>query len=254
MSDKETITLKKDTLWRGVIIVLAVLFVASLFTGGFRSFGGGNNGAVVNFGDSGNRGDSGNTAAASVDADDDPVLGDANAPVTIIEFSDYQCPFCRKFWTETLPQIKKEYIDTGKVKLVYRDFPLGFHPNAGPAAEAAECVREAGGSDEDYFRMHDKIFQEQNILDGGDPDRGPVASTIFEGWDTEVLKEWAEEIGYNIDECMDSGKYSDEVQKDLSDGSAAGVQGTPGFFINGRSLSGAQPYSIFRQMIEAELG
>src|SRR3989344_6683922 len=94
----------------------------------------------------------------SASEDDDAVLGNEDAPVTIIEFSDYQCPFCRKFWTETLGQIKSEYIDTGKVKLVFRDFPLSsLHPQAQASAEAAECVKEKGG-DEAYFKMHDKML------------------------------------------------------------------------------------------------
>lgn len=89
--------------------------------------------------------------------DDDPILGSANAPVTMIEFSDYQCPFCHSFWKQTLPQIKKDYIDTGKVKFVYRDFPLNIHPMAEPAARAANCAGEQGK----YWEYHDKIFGEQ---------------------------------------------------------------------------------------------
>jgi len=99
--------------------------------------------------------------------------------------------------------------------------------------------------------MHDKIFQKQNVLDGGDANNGPVKSTVqFAGDD---LKTWAKEIGYNIDSCLDSGKYANEIQKDLSDGSSAGVQGTPGFFVNGKPVSGAQPYSVFKQLIDREL-
>lgn len=93
----------------------------------------------------------------SVSADDDPVLGNANAPVTMIEFSDYECPFCKRFYDQTLGQIKKEYVDTGKVKLIYRDYPLSFHPGAEPAAQAANCAGDQGK----YWQMHDKIFQAQ---------------------------------------------------------------------------------------------
>ena len=181
----------------------------------------------------------------AVSEDDDAVLGKANAPVTIIEFSDYQCPFCRKFWTEKYSQIKSEYIDTGKVKLVFRDFPLSFHPMAQASAEAAECVREKGG-DSAYFKYHDKLFSEQNILDGG-----TVKSTIQ--YTEADLKSWAKEIGYDIGSCLDSGKYSEEVQNDLADGQSAGISGTPGFVINGISVSGAQPFSVFEQIIEGEL-
>lgn len=93
----------------------------------------------------------------NVSADDDAVLGNPNAPVTVIEFSDYECPFCKRFYDQTLGQIKKEYIDTGKVKFIYRDYPLSFHPGAEPAAQAANCAGEQGK----YWEMHDKIFQAQ---------------------------------------------------------------------------------------------
>ncbi len=97
------------------------------------------------------------TGAVAVSVDDDPVLGKSDAPVTIIEFSDFQCPYCLRWWEETLPQIKQAYIDTGKVRLIYRDFPLAFHPGAEPAALAANCAHEQGK----YWEMHDKIFEEQ---------------------------------------------------------------------------------------------
>ncbi|MEX2016882.1 MAG: thioredoxin domain-containing protein [Candidatus Pacearchaeota archaeon] len=178
----------------------------------------------------------GYSGTVSASADDDAVLGDANAPITIIEFSDYQCPFCAKFWSETLPLIKKNYIDTGKVKLVFRDFPLtNIHPMAQPAAEAAECVRKVAGSDEAYFKYHDKLFENQNSLSESN------------------LKTWAKQQGQNIDSCLDSGEFTDEVLADMADGSAAGVTGTPGFVINGILVSGAQPYSVFEQIIEGEL-
>ncbi len=184
-----------------------------------------------------------------VGEDDDPVLGSPDAPITIIEFSDYQCPFCRKFWTETLPSIKKDYIDTGKVKFVYRDFPLDIHPMAVPAAIAAECVREQG-RDSAYWKMHDKIFEEQNILDSNNKE-GPVRSTV--SFTEGNLKQWAKDLGYDIDSCLDSEKFKSEVEKDLAEGSNAGITGTPGFFINGIKIEGALPYSEFKQVIDAEL-
>ena len=166
--------------------------------------------------------------------DDDAVKGDKNAPVTIVEFSDYECPFCEKFYTQTLPQIEENYIKTGKVKLIYRDFPLGFHAQAQKAAEAAECAGEQGK----YYEMHNLLF-EKGVAGG-------VSS----------FKEYAKEIKLDttkFDQCLDSGKMSSEVQKDAADGGKYGVQGTPAFFINGKLLSGAQPYSVFQQAIEAEL-
>ncbi len=245
MSEEVILKIRKDQIWKySTFLLLALLIV-----GGFVFF----------------TGDKSTTRQAAqqpaqlpsqpsqvkASADDDPVLGDKNAPVEIIEFSDYQCPFCRKFWTETLPSIKTEYIDTGKVKFVYRDFPLdSIHPGATPAAEAANCVRDKGG-DEAYYKMHDKIFQEGNIIDGGDPINGPVRGTAQFG--AAELKNWAKDIGYDISSCLDDRKFKGEVQKDLADATAAGGQGTPYFVINGKPLSGAQPFAAFKQVIDAEL-
>ena len=251
MSDEKTITIKKSDLWRYstfVLIAIVVIGAIFLFTG---------NGSKAN-GDATTTTNNPTAQPGKVSAsvDDDPFLGSEDAPVTIIEFSDYQCPFCRKFWVETLPSIKSEYIDTGKVKLVYRDFPLvSLHPMAIPSAEAAECVRDVGGSDEAYFEYHDKIFGEQNILDTGSID-GPVRSTVT--YTESDLKNWAQELGYDINNCLDSGKFRSEVQKDLADAQSAGGQGTPYFVILGRDgqgtpLSGAYPFSAFQQIIEAEL-
>lgn len=176
----------------------------------------------------------GSAPAQKVSADDDAVLGSANAPVEIIEFSDYQCPFCGSFVTQTLPSLKQKYIDTGKVKLIYRDFPLPFHANAQKAAEAAECAGEQGK----YYEMHDKIFGNQSAITVPD------------------LKNYAAQIGLDtakFNTCLDSGAMASEVTKDLADGTAYGVSGTPTFFINGRELVGAQPFSAFETAINAEL-
>jgi protein-disulfide isomerase len=174
--------------------------------------------------------------------DDDPVLGLASAPLTIVEFSDYQCPFCRSFWQNTLPDLKKDYIDTGKVKLVYRDFPLNFHPMAQTYAEAAECAGDQGK----YFEMHDKIFEEQAAFGTG------TISALDEG----DVKTWASDIGLNtatFNQCLDSGKYTAEVQDDLSDGTDIGITGTPSFIVGDTLLVGAQPYSAFKQIIDSQL-
>ena len=174
--------------------------------------------------------------------DDDAVLGNKNAPVTLIEFSDYECPFCKRHFTQTLPQIKKKYIDTGKVKMVFRDFPLGFHdPLATQEAMAAECVREQSDN-ETYFTYHDLIFE--NTTSNG---RGMQKSQLYD---------LAEQVGVDRDkfsECLDSEKYKDEIKKDIADGQKAGVTGTPAFLINGQFISGAQPFSVFEQVIEEEL-
>ncbi len=166
--------------------------------------------------------------------DDDAVKGDKNAPVTIVEFSDYECPFCEKFYSETYSQIEKNYIKTGKVKFIYRDFPLGFHQNAQKAAEAAECAGEQGK----YYEMHNKLFE--NGVSGG----------------TAGFKQYAKDLGLNqnkFNQCLDSGAMAQEVKKDLADGSKLGVSGTPAFFINSQEIVGAQPYAVFEQIIEAQL-
>ncbi len=162
------------------------------------------------------------------------VLGDPNAPVTIIEFSDYECPYCGRFSQNTMPQLISEYIDTGKAKLIFRDFPLGFHKNAQKASEAAECAGDQGK----YYEMHDKIFENQQSITVND------------------LKNYAEEIGLDVNEfnnCLDTDKHRDEVLQDFRDGQKAGVSGTPSFFINGKMLVGAQPFSAFKQIIDGEL-
>ena len=245
MSDEKSITIKKSDLWKySTFVLMAVVVIGAIFvfTGDSNT---GNNPTQVPTNPTQQPG------KVSASIDDDPFIGSEDAPVTIIEFSDYQCPFCRKFWTETYPSIKSEYVDTGKVKIVFRDFPLvSLHPMAIPSAEAAECVRDTAGNDAAYFEYHDKLFGEQNILDSGSIE-GPVRSTVT--YTNDDLKNWAQEIGYDISSCLDSGKFRTEVQKDLADAQSAGGQGTPYFVINGNPLSGAYPFSAFQQIIEAEL-
>jgi len=215
----------------GAIIIAAIIISLSIVLG---RGGGGNSGLPV-------AGDTEQGAKIDVSADDDPFLGDDDADITVIEFSDYQCPFCRTFWSQTLPQLKTDYIDTGKVKFVYRDYPLPFHPAAEISALAANCA----GEQNKYWEMHDKLFSEQQKQGTG---------TITYG--EAELKQWASQIGLNsskFNSCLDSKKYQSEVQKDLADGSSAGVNGTPTFFINGRMLVGAQPFSAFQTAIDAEL-
>lgn len=181
------------------------------------------------------------TGPVNVSADDDAYIGKEKAPVTIIEFSDFECPFCRRFWKETLPEIKQSYIDTGKARFVYRDFPLPFHPGAMPAAEGAKCAREQGK----FWEMHDAIFGEQEKQGSG---------TIQ--FTADDVKQWAGKIGLNtakFNQCLDSGKYKQEVEKDIADGSSSGVNGTPATFINGRLISGAQPFAAFKSIIDEEL-
>ncbi len=172
-----------------------------------------------------------------------PALGDENAPVTIVEFSDMQCPFCRSFFTGAYQQIKSEYVDTGKVVMYLRHYPLSFHAAAQKSAEALECANEQ----DSMWQFHDLMFNKQQELD---PSGGTVDYT------TDDIKTWATELGINtasFNECLDSGKYAEKVAQDTADGNAAGVSGTPAFFINGTPVVGAQPYESFKALIDQEL-
>ncbi len=234
---EETIQITKSTLWQIVSGVLGLLLIVSVLTSGF-GFGGSNGsptgGTVVQP----TNGGTVPTGIVDVSADNDPSLGKDNAPVTVIEFSDFQCPFCSRFRDQTFDQIKTNYIDTGKIKFVYRDFPLSsIHPMAENGAEAAECANEQGK----FWEMHDVLFAKQDE------------------WTTtgvSALKGYAKDLGLDTDKfnsCLDSNKYKDEIAKDFQDGVTAGVQGTPSFFINGKQLSGAQPFTAFQTAIDAEL-
>jgi len=173
-----------------------------------------------------------------IGVDDDPVLGSPDAKVLVIEFGDYQCPTCRMFWKDVEPRLKKDYIDTGKVKLVFRDFPLNQHPEAVLAAMAVNCAHDQNK----YWEYHDKVFREQ-YNKGDDIVRFKAAD----------LKKWAKETKLDpakFDQCLDSEKYRNEVLKDRMDGEAAGVQGTPTFFINGRVMGGAQQYVEYKKLID----
>ncbi len=181
--------------------------------------------------------------------DDDAVLGNPDAPVTVVEFSDYECPFCKRHFEQTYAQLKTNYIDTGKVKLVFRDLPLSFHdPLATKEAIAANCAREQG-NDETYFKMHDAIFT--------------ATTSNGSGLTMDQLYGLAPKAGIDqaaFKTCIDADKYKEEVAKDLADAGAAGATGTPSFVIgksgdevSGKLIVGAQPYSAFQSEIDALL-
>jgi protein-disulfide isomerase len=172
---------------------------------------------------------------------DAPALGRADAPVTLVEFSDYQCPYCRMFFSDTFPTLKREYIDTGKLRYVFRDYPLDqIHPQARRAAEAAHCAGEQGK----FWEMHDQLFQNQQAL------AAPQ------------LSEHARNLGLDaatFDACLESAKYAARVKDGQSNGAAAGVRGTPGFIVaktqpddsvEGTPVRGAQPVETFRKLID----
>jgi protein-disulfide isomerase len=167
------------------------------------------------------------------------IKGDSNAPVTIVEYSDYQCPFCQRHFAQVLPLLQP-YIDAGQVKYVFKDFPLTqIHPQAPKAAEAARCA----GDQEAYWEMHDKLFAAQEEWSG-------QANAV------DLFKGYAQGLGMDaaaFATCLDSDKYQAVVEANLMEGVNYGVRGTPGFFINRTPLPGAYPIEAFQQLIEAEL-
>jgi protein-disulfide isomerase len=171
-----------------------------------------------------------------------PFKGTPNARVVIVEFSDYQCPFCARHVRETVPEIERAYVRTGKVRYVFRDFPLeSIHPQAFQAAEAARCAGEQGK----FWEMHDRLFAHQNALGSED------------------LLAHGEALGLDLRRfrrCLQERRFAERVRRDLREGQQAGVRGTPSFFVGiaapggkvrvARVLRGAQPYEAFRQALE----
>ncbi|MBT4257772.1 DsbA family protein [archaeon] len=226
---ENTVTIKKDSIWKIATGILVIALIVIIATGGF-----GSKGTTV----------TGNTIVGEkqvpevkrvqIDTEGDAILGDVNAPVTLIEFSDYECPFCGRHFGSTYGQIKEKYVDTGKVKIIFKDFPLSFHQNAQKASEAAECAGDQGK----YYEYHDILFNNQQAL----------------GIDS--LKQYAKDLGLNTEtfnSCLDSGEKASEVQEDFQEGQRVGVRGTPANFINGNIISGACPIESFDTAINAEL-
>jgi protein-disulfide isomerase len=169
----------------------------------------------------------------SIPEDDDPVFGPSEAPITIIEFSDFQCPYCKKWHVEVWPRLQEAFPD--QIRLVYRDFPLAsIHPNATSAAEAANCANE-----------QDKYWEYNYLLFNGDQQLGLPGYQVY-----------AEELMLDMDlfnECLESDRYSEEINADFQFAANLGVSSTPTFFINGIPLVGAQPFEVFSQLINQEL-
>jgi len=239
---EDTLTIKKDTLWKGAAGIFAILFVVSLMGG--INFGGGGN-AVAGGGGAPSGGNIPPTELAAVDGkalieDNDPVLGSADAEITIIEFSDFQCPFCARAHTGALATFKStDAFKNGEINLVYKHLPLNsIHPYAQKAAEASECANRQG----EFWKYHDTLFANQGSLD--------IAS----------LKTYASQIGLDVGEfnsCLDNGDASSEVNKETAQATSAGGRGTPFFVIvnndNGKSttVSGAVPWTNFEAKISA---
>lgn len=161
---------------------------------------------------------------------DRPSLGDASAPITLIEFSDYECPYC-KTAEPVIKQVLETYGD--KVRFVYRDYPLDFHKNARPASQAARCAEQQG----QFWAYHEILMASEELHQ-------------------EQYQAIADEVGLDrkrFDACLASETFADEIDRDVADGEAVGVSGTPAFFINGRMISGAQPFARFKELIDEEL-
>jgi protein-disulfide isomerase len=181
---------------------------------------------------------------ASVRLDDSPALGSATAPVAIVEFSEFQCPFCRRHFDQTFSSLKQNYIDSGKVRYVFRNFPLTeIHPNAKAAAVAAYCAGEQGA----YWKMHDALFTNQ-------PRLGPALyDELAKSLDLDVKKFTA---------CREARESEKKIEQDMAYGQSVGVQGTPHFFIGHlkggqvvdvQRVNGAQPLANFTQVIDSLL-
>lgn len=164
------------------------------------------------------------------------IFGNENAKVEILEFSDYQCPFCAKFAIQVFPLIKENFIDKGLVKWYFLDFPLPFHNNVFIAHKAAKCAGEQGK----YLEMHDLLFKRQSEWKDSS-----LPKSIFESY--------AKMLKLNIDlfkSCLDSNKYDNEIRNSINFGKSKGVKGTPTFFINGKEISGFRSYEEFKKEIE----
>ena len=204
-----------------------------------------------------------------VSLDDDPVKGNPDAPVTVVEFSDFQCPFCSRFFQQTLPLIEENYIDTGKIKFVYKDLPLdslhpnaraahsaamcaalpldSLHPNARAAHIAAECADEQGK----FWEYHDVLFEKQ-------PQWSNLASSKLQNKFTKFATDMGLQAA-SFESCMQSPNIADEVNKDVLEAVSYGATGTPTFFIGSEEdgfvkLVGAQPYQTFQAVIDSRLG
>ena len=184
------------------------------------------------------RGQPAPTVRASISTKGRPSLGRNDAPVTLVEFTDYQCPFCNRFFMNTLPKIKEEFIDTGKARLVIKDVPLAIHKNARPAAQAAHCA----GEQDHFWPMHDILFKNSTKLDPN------------------LLPDYARELSLDMtafSECLENKRHLAAIDKDADDARLAGIRGTPSFvvgksaedIINGVMIRGAQPYQAFEAAI-----
>ncbi len=251
-SSEGAITIKKHTLWQVGTFVFAALFIISLFTGGFGIGGGSTGGSIT--GNAVAPTNPTNPAPSDVKVQieaDDPVLGDKNAPVTIVEFSDFQCPFCERAHTGAMADFKNsDYFKKGQVNLVYKEFPLtSIHPYSQKAAEAAECANRQGK----FWEYHNQLFTDQATLTSTLQSGGISAVvTSLKGYATQLKLDTGK-----FNKCLDGGEATAEVSKESQQAQAAGGQGTPYFVVvnnknqKTQAVSGAVPYAQFDSAIQA---
>ncbi len=177
-------------------------------------------------------------------------LGSDSAPVTVIEYSDFQCPFCRKWFIESKAQLVSDYVNTGKVKFIFKDLPLNGHPLAGMYAYAGRCAGEQGK----YFEMHDKMYNKQQELAGN-------TYNMVQSVTLANVSSWAGEIGVDVNSfntCLLSGKFDSAIISDANEGARIGINGTPSFVVGkttgeGVLVVGAVPYATLKQKIDDAL-
>lgn len=252
-SSERTVTLSVNTVIIGAFVVgLAIGFAGGVLASqggivGVEAAPAGNTGTGSPTGQPSDTGDTGNQQQENIDMseiemDGEPVLGESDAPVTMVMYEDFQCPFCKRLEDNAFPQIKENYIDTGQVKAVWKDRPLPrLHPWAEPAAAAMECVYREGGN-EAFWSVKDQIFANQNQLSASNAQSQIVT--------------WASQEGVSesaVQSCIENGNPMDEVNADSQEGQNIGAGGTPTVFINGQKIVGAQPYSNFESAIEEAL-
>ncbi len=220
LGDEGAMTLSKDYIYGIVIVVLVALLTVSVFTNGFGIMPVKVNSTAVNC-----------TVNTTVDqfaglqqmpltVGNLPAQGQASAPVTWVEFSDFECPYCQMLYSQTDAQVITAYVNTGKVKMYFRNFPLvSIHPNAEAAAEASRCANEQGK----FWAMHDKLFDQQGTWGSAS---ATDAQTDFVGYATGLGLD-----ATSFTSCLTSSKYANDIQTDLQDGQSFGVQGTPGVFM-----------------------
>ncbi len=251
----ETVTIKKDALWKGAVAILAILLVISLLTGGFginKSSSSGTTGkAIVDNGNAAadnNANAGGNDLPADIKVsitDKDPVLGNVKAAVSIVEFSDFECPFCSRAYFGPVSDFKSSnYFKNGDVNFVFKQFPLTqIHPYSQKAAEAAVCALQQGN--DKFWKLHDLLFANQDKLSNLLSSSGLDAVTAS-------IKTYADSAGLNtatFNKCLDNGEGSAKVLSDSQEALSAGGQGTPYFVVvnneNGKTavVSGAVPYA-----------